>query len=203
MMYVRIMCVLVLWARLTTVHRAYMLTHSVLTNTTCEEKTPQVHRRIKPGASRSSNSAAGKPAAGQKTSVGVRGDRQSSTRVHTRALCRESDFGSRMQVCRATSGRRSWRLGIRISWPAACPPQIRVFVVCLCSLSDEVNSSHLGMLTAIGTLSNHRAYLGVGGILLLVMECSSMRAGDGYLSRDGGICRSVWFIYLQRLSFVY
>ena len=78
---------------------------------------------------------------------------------------------------------------ISISRPAACPPQIRVFVVCLCSSSDEFNSSHLGMLTAIGTLSHHRAYLGVGGTLLLVMECSSMRAEDGHLSRDGGICR--------------
>ena len=45
MMYVRSMCVLVVWARLTTVHRAYMLTHTVFTNTTCEEKKPQVHRR--------------------------------------------------------------------------------------------------------------------------------------------------------------
>ena len=96
-----------------------------------------------------------------------------------------------MQVCRATSGWRSWRLGMRISWPTACPPQIRVFVVCLCSLSDEFNSSHghLGVLTAIGTLSHHRAYLGVGGAFLLVMECSSMRAENGHLSRDGSICR--------------
>ena len=60
--------------------------------------------------------------------------------------------------------------------------------VCVHYLTDEFNSSHLGMLTAIGTLSHHRAYLGVGGTLLLVMECSSMRAEDGHLSRDGGIC---------------
>ena len=45
MVYVRIMRVLLLWARLTTVHRAHMLTHTVFTNTTCEEKKPQVHRR--------------------------------------------------------------------------------------------------------------------------------------------------------------
>ena len=102
MMYVRIMCVLVLWARLTTVHRAHMLTHSVFTNTTCEEKQPQVHRRNR----RSSNSAAGRPAAGQHISVGIRGGRQPSTRAHTRASYRESDFGSRLQFFLETSGQR-------------------------------------------------------------------------------------------------
>ena len=43
-MCVRIMCVLVVWARLTSVHRAHacMLIHTVFTNTTCEGKKPQL-----------------------------------------------------------------------------------------------------------------------------------------------------------------
>ena len=124
MMYVRIMCVLVVWARLTTVHRAHMLTHSMFTNTTCEEKKLQVHRCN----SRSSNSAAGRAAAGQHISVGIRGGRQSSSRAHTRASCRESDFGSRPQFF--------WQLRASAGW----------------RLSDGFGSSNVGMPTALGTL---------------------------------------------------
>ena len=65
---------------------------------------------------------------------------------------------------RASAG---WPLRPGISWPAACPPRIRVFVVCLCSLSDGFDIIQLGMLTALGTLKHHRlhhryrTYLGV------------------------------------------
>ena len=194
MLYVRIMCVLVLWARLTTVHRAYMLTHTVFTNTTCEEKKPQVHRRNQGPVAVRIQLQASQPLARRPLLVSVAtGNQARECTPGPRAGNATSDRACKFTAQLRAGAAGGWRLalGIRTSWPAACPPQIRVFVVCLCSLPDEFTSSHgiVGMLTAIGTLSHHRAYLGVGGTLLLVMECSSMRAKDGHLSRDGGTCR--------------
>ena len=170
-----------------------MLTHTVFTNTTCEEKKPQVHRRNQGPVAVRIQLQASQPLARRPLLVSVATGNQA--REYTpgpRAGNATSDRACKFTAQLRAGAAGGWRLalGIRTSWPAACPPQIRVFVVCLCSLSDEFNSSHLGMLTTIGTLSHHRAYLGVGGALLLVnMECSSMRAKDGHLSRDGGTCR--------------
>ena len=137
MMYVRIMCVLelVLWARLTTVHRAYMLTHTVLTNTTCEEKKPQVHRRNQGPVAVRIQLQAGQPPASRSLLVSAAAANQAPG--HTsgpRVGNSTSDHACKFFLqLRASAG---WRPGIDISWPAACPPQIRVFVVCLCSLPE-------------------------------------------------------------------
>ena len=173
--------------------RAYMLTHTVFTNTTCEEKKPQVHRRNQGPVAVRIQLQASQPLARRPLLVSVAtGNQARECTPGPRAGNATSDRACKFTAQLRAGAAGGWRLalGIRTSWPAACPPQIRVFVVCLCPLSDEFNSSHLAMLTTIGALSRHRAYLGVGGALLLVnMECSSMRAEDGHLSRDGGICR--------------
>ena len=173
--------------------RAYMLTHTVFTNTTCEEKKPQVHRRNQGPVAVRIQLQASQPLARRPLLVSVAtGNQARECTPGPRAGNATSDRACKFTAQLRAGAAGGWRLalGIRTSWPAACPPQIRVFVDCLCSLSDEFNSSHLGMPTTIGTPSHHRAYLGVGGALLLVnMECSSMRAKDGHLSRDGGTCR--------------
>ena len=99
------MCVLVLWARLTTVHREHMLTHTLFTNTTCEEKKLQVHRRNQGPVAVRIQLQAGHPPASRSLLVSAATNNQAPE--HTPGPCAgKRDFGSRIQGFLTTSGQR-------------------------------------------------------------------------------------------------
>ena len=114
MVYVRIMRVLLLWARLTTVHRAHMLTHTVFTNTTCEEKKPQVHRRNQGPVAVRIQLQASQPLARRPLLVSVATGNQAREYTHgPRTGNATSDRACKFTAQLWASAAGGWRLGIR------------------------------------------------------------------------------------------